>query len=926
MRYIALIVMLISFNFCFSQTIRDKEISIQFIELNKLEIIKRIESVSQYQFFFLDQWLDNDLHSGEYKNTTINVILDDIFKDSSINYFLTSDNKIILTQNTNIVYTLPEGFFDEKIGENSNSDEIQNEGQEELPPILYDNNSNTESIGYETVKIGKENEDKKKRFYTLTGYVRNVSSNLPIPDLTIINKDKTINTITDENGYYSIRLPYGVNFIETKGLGLTTSKKRVIMYSDGNLNFSLNDELELLNEVLIEADRDKNIKNAITGVLQIKTKEIKTIPLVLGERDILKVATTLPGIKTAGEGSSGYNVRGGKEDQNLILLDNGVIYNPSHFFGIFSALNPFTTGDVNIYKGNIPAEFGGRLSSVFDIKTKDGNLEKLAGEASIGPVTSNITLETPIVKEKSSLILGARSTYSDWVLRSLDDKSLRKSKASFYDVVGKFSHKFNNNDNIEATAYYSKDAFSITSDSLFNHSNRVLSFKWDHTFNDKNIGDFVVANSQYQFDILYDGEFDNDFDFGYEINETEAKVNMKYLMNKVHKIDYGLSSKLYNINPGTINPKGTESIIQPLEIPAEKALESAFFISDNFEFNDKLLLNLGIRYSLFASLGKADQNIYEKNKPRNAGTLIESKSFKKNEIIKTYGGPEYRLSARYFLGPSLSVKGSINTTYQYIHILSNNTTLSPTDTWKLSDLNIKPQHATQFSLGFYKNLEENNFELVLEGYFKKTKNILDYKVGADLILNESIETEVLQGNGKAYGVEFLIRKNKGKLNGWLGYTYSRSLIKFNSEFPEEKINNGNYFPSNFDKPHDISLVGNFKLTKRFSLSSNFSYQTGRPVTIPTGKYIYNGEEKVVYGDRNAYRIPDYYRLDLGLNIEGNHKIKKLAHSFWNISVYNVLGRNNPYSVFFVTENGKIQAYQSSIFSVPVPTITYNLKF
>ena len=744
--------------------------------------------------------------------------------------------------------------------------------------------------------------------------------------MTIITKDKKINTLTNNNGYYSIRLPYGVNFIETKGLGLTSSKKRVIMYSNGTLNFSLRDDIELLDEIIIEANKDKNVKSAVTGVLQIKTKEIKTIPLVLGERDILKVATTLPGIKTAGEGASGYNVRGGKEDQNLILLDNGVIYNPSHFFGIFSALNPFTSGDVNIYKGNIPSEFGGRLSSVFDIKTKDANLEKLAGEASIGPVTSNITIETPIVKNKSSLMVGARGTYSGWILKSLDDEALKKSEASFYDAVGKFSHKINDKNTIEATGYYSKDKFSITSDSLFSYSNRLMSIKWNHTFNEKNLGDLIISNSQYKFNIEYEGNFDGNFNLGYKVNETELKLRMKYLMNKKHKFDYGISTKLYGVNPGSINAIGSESIVEDLIIPKEKALESAIFISDNFEVNDKLQLSLGMRYSFFASLGESEQNIYQDNLPRNAGTLVETKTFGKNEVIKTYGGPEFRASARYFLGTDLSVKGSVNTTYQYIHTLSNNTTLSPTDTWKLSDLNIKPQQATQFSLGFYKNFDGNNYEFSVEGYYKKSKNILDYKVGADLLLNETIETEVLQGEGKAYGVEFLMRKNKGRLNGWLGYTYSRSLIKLASEFPEEQINNGLFFASNFDKPHDVSLVANYKLTKRFSLSTNFTYQTGRPVTFPTGKYFLNGVERVLYSNRNEFRIPDYYRLDLGLNIEGNHKIKKLAHSFWNISVYNVLGRNNPYSVFFVTESGKIQAYQSSIFSIPVPTITYNLKF
>jgi hypothetical protein len=350
------------------------------------------------------------------------------------------------------------------------------------------------------------------------------------------------------------------------------------------------------------------------------------------------------------------------------------------------------------------------------------------------------------------------------------------------------------------------------------------------------------------------------------------------------------------------------------------------FLSDEFTVSEKLLLNAGIRYSFYSALGPADQRVYQEGVPKNESSLIDTVEYGNNESIETYGGPEVRVSGRYFITESFSVKASYNNTYQYIHTLSNNTTVSPTDTWKLSDSNIKPQEANQYSLGFYKNFDDDAYELSVEGYYKKSKNILDFKVGSQLLLNETIETEVLQGDGKSYGVEFLLRKTKGKLNGWLGYSYSRSYNRLDSEFREERVNNGEYFPSNYDKPHDISMVANYKLTRRFSVSANFVYQTGRPITYPVGTYNYNGAEYVLYSDRNQFRIPDYYRLDLSINIEGNHKLNKLAHSFWNISVYNVLGRNNPYSVFFVTEGGEVKAFQSSIFSRPIPTITYNFKF
>jgi len=603
-----------------------------------------------------------------------------------------------------------------------------------------------------------------------------------------------------------------------------------------------------------------------------------------------------------------------------------LLYNPSHFFGFFSAVNPFTTKEANIYKGSIPAEFGGRLSSVFDITSKTANNEKITGEGGVGPVTSNLALQIPVVKGKSSLLIGGRATYSDWILKSLKDDKLKNSQASFYDAIVKYSHEINKNNTIETSFYYSHDAFSITSDSLYKYSNRLASVKWDHSFNDKNKGSLILTNSEYKFNIDYDSNNVNAFDFGYKLNETQAQLKMKYLFSDKHKFGYGISSKLYNVSPGYLHPKDDASLLLPIEIQKEKGLESAAYISDNFKVNDKLLIDVGLRYSTFAALGASTQRIYQADAPLSDATVTGTKTYANNEVIKTYGGFEPRIAARYFLGEDFSIKASYDKTYQYIHLLSSNTTQSPTDTWKLSDSNVKPQVAQQFSLGLYKNLKDDMYELSLEGYYKKSNNFLDYKVGAEILLNEHIETELLQGEGKAYGVELLLKKTEGKLNGWIGYTYSRTFVKLDSQFNEEKVNNGKFFPANFDKPHDVSIVMNYKFTKRYSLSGNFVYQTGRPITFPTGSYTYNGAQYTLYSDRNAFRIPDYYRLDIGVNIEGNHKIKKLAQSFWNVSIYNVLGRNNPYSIFFVTNDGKVKAYKTSIFSIPIPTVTYNFKF
>lgn len=897
----------------------DKKISISFDGNNLEEALTNLEETSGYQIYFNSDWFPEVLISKSFTNEKISFVLEDVLGQTAINFFI-SDNKIILTKNNAIINKLPPNYF------NSGEDKFQEELIAKTPVLQKEFINKKEIKRGEVFYVGKENNNSNKQVFALSGRIVDGITKKPIDNLDVYIKGTSINTLTDKLGYYSIDAPKGFNVLEIASIAYGKHQKQIVIYGKGVLNFELTENVEQLQEVVIQADKDINIKSVEVGVTKIDVQGIKNIPLVLGERDVLKVATTMPGIKTAGEGALGYNVRGGKVDQNLILFDDAVIYNPSHFFGIFSAINPFATGSVNIYKGSIPSEYGGRLSSVIDIATKEVNMEKFSGEGNIGPVTGNLMVEIPLVKEKSGLLIGGRATYSDWVLRSISEESIRNSEASFYDALIKYDHKINVDNTIQATAYISNDKFSITSDSIFKYSNRLASVKWNHTINEKNRTTVQLATSQYNFNIEYDGLFNRNFDFGYTINETQIKMKGRYLHSNKHKFTYGLSSKLYSIRPGEINPLDEESVIESKTVDREKGLESAIFISDLFEVNKKLLIDLGLRYSFYAAIGPSSQNVYAPNSPITPESVIETKQFGNNEFIKTYGGPEFRFSARYFLSPTMSLKAGYNKTIQYSHLLSSNTTASPVDSWKLSDLNIEPQRAEQISLGLFKNFDDDLYELSIEGYYKKMRNLLDFKVGAQLLLNQNIETELLQGDGKAYGVEFLLKKQQGRFNGWLAYSYSRTFVKLDSQFLTERVNNGNYFAANQDRPHDVNLVSNFRLTKRYSFSMNFNYQSGRPITFPVGKFISNGSEQVLFSDRNKFRVPDYYRLDLGINIEGNHKNEKLAHSFWNISVYNVLGRNNPFSVFFVNEQGQIKGFQTSIFAVPVPTITYNFKF
>ena len=892
-------------------TYAQDSLTVSFSNSSLKDAINTLENKTNLSFYYIDSWFDTNKITKNYTNTSLESILDDLFKEHSINYTI-FDDKVILTNNS-VVYTdLPEGFFgdEEKTIIKENDAVFYN---------AYENKNLT--------TIGKQDIISKAQEFTISGLVLNKNTRTPVQGVAIIFTEIGKNATTDKNGRFSMVLPTGKNTIETKLLGFQGLTKEVLVYGNGSFKIAIPEAAETLGEVFLESTANNNVKTAVVGVTTIDIEGLKTIPVVLGERDILKVATTLPGIKTAGEGSAGFNVRGGRSDQNLFLLDDAVMYNPSHFLGFFSAVNPFATGSLDIYKASIPAEFGGRLSSVFDIKSKDPNYEKFSGEGAIGPITGSLSIQTPIKKDTIALTAAVRATYSNWILRSLDEETLQNSEASFYDGLIKYNHKINENNEFQATGYYSKDRFSITSDSAFSYSNALASLKWNHTFkNDKHKSEVIAVSSQYKYGVDYEAQSNSNFNFDFKINETQLKLNLKYLHSDVHKFDYGISTKLYNVEPGNISPSGDQSIIVPKTINEEKGLESAIYVSDLFKVNDKLLLNFGLRYSRFAALGPGTQNVYEAGQPRSESTIIAVNTYNNNETIKSYGGLEYRASLRYLLSPTLSIKAGYNRTLQYLHLLSNNTTISPTDTWKLSDLNTKPQSANQYSIGLFKNFEEQDIEVSLEGYYKTMKDILDYKIGAELILNESLEQELLQGKGRAYGVELLIKKKKGALNGWIGYSYSRAQLKLNSDIPQEQVNNGEFFPANYDKPHDFSLVANYRITKRYSISTNFLYQTGRPITFPIGKFIFAGSEQVLYSDRNQFRIPDYYRLDIGFNIEASHKKEKLAHSFWNISVYNVLGRNNPYSVFFENNDGKIQAFKTSIFSIPVPTITYNFKF
>ena len=689
---------------------------------------------------------------------------------------------------------------------------------------------------------------------------------------------------------------------------------------------SIADDHELA-EIVVVSGRQSAVKSTLIGSEKFKPELLKNIPSAFGESDIMKVVLTLPGITTVGEASSGYNVRGGATDQNLILYNGGTVYNPSHLFGLFTSFNSDAIEDVELFKSSIPVEYGGRISSVLKVTSKEANMQKLTGSASIGVLTSKANLEIPVVKDHVSLLLNGRTTYSDWILKHLPEKSgYRNGSGNFYDLGGVLTWKFNDMHRLKIYGYWSYDKFSFSSDDNYGYRNRNFSAEWRSILSEKITATLSGGLDHYDY-------FNEDratptmaarLSFG--IDQLWGKLHFRHRLTEKQVLSYGLSVQHYNVQAGKYEPLGEESRISTNQLEKEKALESAAYIDYEHSLTDKLSVSAGLRYSMFNALGPRDVNFYADGELPSEETLLETRH--ETGVIKTYQAPEIRLSARYALMENLSLKAGFNTMHQYIHKVSNTSIMSPTDIWKLSDLNIKPQNGWQLAAGVYYETDDKEYELSAEAYYKHIGDYLNYRSSAVLLMNPHLETDVISTDGKAYGLEFQVKKPVGKLNGWVSYTFSRSLLRQDDKRVAVPLNNGDWYPSEYDRPHEVKAVLNFKFTERYSLSSNFDYATGRPTTLPAGKYYnsYNQRYMPYYTDRNKYRIPDYMRLDLAFNIEPTHRLTSFLHTSFSIGVYNALARKNAYNIYYVTEGNEIKGYKLSVFGTAIPYVSLNIRF
>lgn len=885
------------------------------------EAILTIERAKDVRFFYRSEWVDDQkiLNASVQTSLPIEEILSSLLENTPLNYFL-DGNQVILLYNTSIIIPQLTSIMEKD----------QNDVVNYLEEFILQNEPEEQNTENKIYTIGDIKKYKKGEESTINGVV--TSENTPISDVFIFIQDPFISTVSDENGRYSIQIPTGLHELNFQSVTTIDTRRKVNLYSDGLLNVNLPVDVVALQEVIVSTQREKNINSTQMGLASIDPKQVAIVPALLGEKDIIKVATSIAGVQNVGEGSAGINIRGGKADQNLFLIDHNTVFTTNHFFGFFSAFNSRGVGGLSLYKNGIPAEYGGRLSSVFDIETKMPNDERFELSGGVGLVTSQLQVEGPVKKVKTNFLLNGRGTYSQFVLDKFKDSSIGNNDVSFYDLTFKSTTKFDNSNELSVLAYYSYDAFKIKSDTLlsfsdFSYENKIIGANWKHIFSDNLFGNLEVGNSYFGYRSSYDVLQSQAFDVDLFINELRMAAKFDYFVNEQLNYKFGIEAKKYSLSPGKKSPKGSESLIANEEISEESALDLAPYVSASYDLTDKLSIDGGLRYSMYRAFGPATINQYAPGLPKQSSTIIGSQTYQKGEAIHSNHGPEFRLQTRYLLGAESSIKASYNRTRQNIHLLLNAASIAPTDVWRLSGPFIKPQLSDQVSIGYFRNFfGKNLIETSVEAYYKNLTNLVDFKTGAELQFNPTIETDLLQGDGKSYGIEISIKKSNGWLNGWLNYTYSRSFIRLDGNSPSETINGGRFYPTGYDKPHYLNSVTNYKFTRRITMTLNVVYSSGIPVTYPVGKWNFKGAENILYSDRNEFRIPNYFRLDLGFNIDASHKLKKFNHSSWTFSVYNLLGRDNIYSVFFEVEDDEVKGYQLSIFPTPIPTITYNFRF
>ena len=754
--------------------------------------------------------------------------------------------------------------------------------------------------------------------FTISGRVKDKSDGEMLIGVSVYITELKVGTTTNAYGYYSINLPSGSYTISYSYIGYGTISKQINLKGNTTIDIELDVNQVLIDEVEIVGERkDENINKAEMSVVKIDAKTIKSIPALFGEVDVIKAIQMLPGVQASGEGMSGFNVRGGGSDQNLIILDEATVYNASHLMGFFSVFNNDAVKDVKLYKGDIPSEYGGRLSSLLDIRMKDGNMKELSGTGGIGTISSRLTIEGPIIKDKCSFMVSGRRSYADLFLLASKDTNMQKTKLYFYDLNMKLNYIMDEKNRFYLSGYLGRDVFKFSKEFGINWGNNTETFRWNHLFSSKLFSNMTFLLSNYDYSMESNTSMQG-FKWIAKMRDYSIKPDFTYYLNPENTIKFGFITTYHHFEPGYANGTGDNSIFNELKMPGSNALESALFISNEQKVNALLTLNYGLRYSVFQSIGSSTVFNYDNNHQS-----IDSTVFGKGNFYNTYAGFEPRLSLKYSLNEFSSVKAAYSRTRQYLHLASNSTGGMPLDIWLPSGKNIEPRIADMLAIGYFRNFRHNTIEASVEAYYKEVQNEIDFKDHAQLLLNQKIEGELRFGRAKSYGLEFLLRKQEGKFTGWISYTWARAFRKI------DEINYGIEYPASYDKPHNISFVLNYVLSKRISLSLNWIYASGAAATFPTGRFEYNNIIVPVYSERNTYRMPDYHRLDIGATIKlGKDKPEKKFFSELNISVYNAYNRKNAWMISFEPDENDpntINAYKYYLFPI-LPSVTYNFHF
>jgi hypothetical protein len=903
---------------------KDFTINGPFDEIPFVEFAEAVEDQTGIQFFYLETWISDLRVTVPGTEILLLPTLDAILKPTGLEYYLDPWMHLFLTDSVSLIDRLPvyEMKNDQQGPEGS---EALDKDQKELTSAEQNYMDGRRVRVPEVIHVGSGDEAVPGRKALISGQILDVESGEPLIGATIYVKSLGQGTSTGVDGRFDLLIAPGTYGVDCQSMGMEPLRFTLVVHSGGELDLRMKRTLIPINEVVVTAGRQDHVSGSQMGYERLNYSILKQVPLVMGERDIINVVKLLPGVQSVGEGSAGFNVRGSGADQNMIYLNKVPVYNSSHLFGFFTAFSPELVKDFTLYKSNLPASYGGRLASFFDINTRQGNMKRFTARAGISTVSAYAAAEGPLKKDKSSLALSMRTTYSDWMLNLMEDPQLRNSEAGFYDLSGVYTLHASDKTRLKAFGYMSRDHFKLGTVNEYDYGNSGAALDLHHRINPRTSGNLALIYSQYQFKNRDTQVLSAGYEHAYRINHLELKTDFTWLSLGRHKVTFGASGIYYRLDRGAIEPYGSISLTEPLDLGPENGIEAVVYVADEISLTERLNVYAGLRISSFFALGPSEVLTYSPGAPMNEENVLDTMYFASGELSRAYYGFEPRLNFRYLLADHSSLKASYNRGYQYLFMMSNTIAMAPTDQWKLSDYHMEPQVLDQVSMGYYKDFYYSGMSASVEVYRKWGHNIVEFRDGASLTRSRHLETETLPGKQTAYGVETMIRKDAGTLNGWMSYTWSRSYMQVDIPETGEQINGGAAYPSNFDRPHNFSVVLNYKRGRRVSLSGNLVYMTGRPVTYPVSVYYEYEVPYIDYSERNKYRIPDYFRMDVSMNIEGSLKKRKKFHSYWMLGVYNLTGRDNAYSVYFQNESGLIRGYKLSIFAQPIPTISWNVR-